>query len=102
MTEEELKERERQLLEREKRLEEVEKNVHRQELTFNMENYVVIANNMLTHSASNLTLDELKLLRFIIMQTKKGDKELYEFELSAKDFAKLLEVNIKTNDYINA
>lgn len=98
MTEEELKERERQLLEREKRLEEVEKNVHRQELTFNMENYVVIANNMLTHSASNLTLDELKLLRFIIMQTKKGDKELYEFELSAKDFAKLLEVNIKTND----
>ena len=69
-----------------------------QELTFDTSNYVVMANNMLMHSASNLSLDELKLLRFIIMQTKKGDQELYEFELSAKDFAKLLDVNIKTND----
>lgn len=98
MTEEELRELEEKLKERERRLAEVEKNIHRQELTFDTNNYVVMANNMLMHSASNLTLDELKLLRFIIMQTKKGDKELYEFELSAKDFAKLLEVNIKTND----
>lgn len=98
MTEEELQELEKQLKEREKRLEEVEKNIHRQELTFDTNNYVVMANNMLMHSASNLTLDELKLLRFIIMQTKKGDKELFEFELSAKDFASLLEVNIKTKD----
>lgn len=98
MTEKELKEFEERLRERERRLAEVEKNIHRQELTFNTDNYVVMANNMLMHSASNLTLDELKLLRFIIMQTKKGDKELFEFELSAKDFAKLLEVNIKTND----
>jgi len=98
MTEEELRKLEEELKEREKRLAEVEKNIHRQELTFDKENYVVVANNMLMHSASNLSLDELKLLRFIIMQTKKGDKELYEFELSAKDFAKLLEVNIKTND----
>ena len=98
MTEEELKKLEEQLKERERRLAEVEKNIHRQELTFDTNNYVVMANNMLMHSASNLTLDELKLLRFIIMQTKKCDKELYEFELSAKDFAKLLEVNIKTND----
>ena len=98
MTEQELLELEKQLKEREKRLEEVEKNIHRQELTFNLDNYVVIANSMLTHSASNLTLDELKLLRFIIMQTKKDDKELFEFELSAKDFAKVLEINIKTND----
>ena len=98
MTEQELLELEKQLKEREKRLEEVEKNIHRQELTFNLDNYVVIANSMLTHSASNLTLDELKLLRFIIMQTKKDDKELFKFELSAKDFAKVLEINIKTND----
>lgn len=98
MTEQELKEREKQLLERERRLAEVEKNIHRQELTFDTQNYVVMANNMLMHSASNLSLDELKLLRFIIMQTKKGDQELFEFELSAKDFAKLLEINIKTKD----
>ena len=80
MTEEELKKLEEQLKERERRLAEVEKNIHRQELTFDTNNYVVMANNMLMHSASNLTLDELKLLRFIIMQTKKCDKELYEFE----------------------
>ena len=98
MTEEELKQLERDLKEREKRIAEVEKNIHRQELTFDLDNYVVMANNMMTHSASNLTLDELKLLRFIIMQTKKGDKELFEFELLAKDFAKVLDVNIKTKD----
>lgn len=98
MTEEELRELEEKLKEREKRLAEVEKNIHRQELTFDTNNYVVMANDMLMHSASNLTLDELKLLRFIVMQTKKGDKELFEFELSAKDFAKLLGLSIKTND----
>ena len=98
MTEEELRKKEEELKERERRLAEVERNIYRQELTFDTDNYVVMANNMLMHSASNLSLDELKLLRFIIMQTKKGDTELYEFELSAKDFAKLLEVNIKTND----
>lgn len=95
---EELQELERKLAERERRLLEVEKSIHRREITFNTDNYVVMANNMLMHSASNLTLDELKLLRFIIMQTKKDDTELYEFELSAKDFAKVLEVNIKTKD----
>ena len=98
MTEEELKKLEEELKERERRLAEVEKNIHRQELTFNTDNYVVMANDMMAHSASNLSLNELKLLRFIIMQTKKGDKELFEFELSAKDFAELLEVNIKTKD----
>lgn len=98
MTEEELRELEERLKERERRLAEVEKNIHRQELTFDTNNYVVMANNMLMHSASNLTLDELKLLRFIIMQTKKGDKELFEFELSAKDFASVIDVNIKTKD----
>lgn len=98
MTEEELRKLEEELKERERRLAEVEKNVHRKEITLDTSNYVVMANNMLMHSASNLTLDELKLLRFIIMQTKRGDTELFEFELSAKDFAKLLEVNIKTKD----
>lgn len=98
MTEKELQKLEEKLKERERRLAEVEKNIHRQELTFNLDNYVVMANNMMMHSASNLTLDELKLLRFIIMQTKKDDKELFEFELLAKDFAKVLDINIKTKD----
>lgn len=96
MTLEELKELERQQAEHERVLAEVEKNIHRKEITFNTDNYVVMANNMILHSASNLTLNELKLLRFIIMQTEKDDEELYEFEVSAKDICKLL--NIKSKD----
>lgn len=76
-------------------LQEVEKNIRRKEITLNTDNYVVMANNMILHSASNLTLNELKLLRFIIMQTEKDDNELYEFELSVKDLAKLLQINHK-------
>ena len=98
MTEQELQEREQKLKEREQRLLEIEKSIHRKEITLNPDNYVVMANDMLAHSASNLSLDELKLLRFIIMQTKKGDQELYEFEVAAKELAGLLEVNIKTKD----
>lgn len=95
---EELQELERKLAEREKAIQEVEKNIHRKELTLDTNNYVVMANDMMIHSASNLSLNELKLLRFIIMQTKKDDRELYEFEVSVKELAELFEVNIKTND----
>ncbi len=76
-------------------IQEVEKNIRRKEITLNTNNYVVMANNMILHSASNLTLNELKLLRFIIMQTEKDDNELYEFDLSVKDLAKLLQINHK-------
>lgn len=92
---EELQELERARAERERALAEVEKNIHRKEVTFNTDNYVVMANNMVLHSASNLNLNEVKLLRFIIMQTRKGDKELYEFEVSAKDLCKLLGIKSK-------
>lgn len=73
-----------------------QKNIYRQEVTFNTNNYVVMANNMILHSASKLNLNELKLLRFIIMQTKQGDKELYQFEVDIKDMAKSLEMSAKT------
>lgn len=78
-----------------KALLEIERNLHRREITLDVSNEVAMANRMILHSAGKLTLNELKLLRFIIMQTKRGDKELYEFELSAKDLAKLLEVKPK-------
>lgn len=95
MTEEELKALEKRLTERERILAEVEKNIHRKEITFNTDNYVVMANNMVLHSASNLNLNELKFLRFIIMQTEKDDKELYEFDVAVKDLCKLLEIKSK-------
>lgn len=98
MNEQEFLEQQRKREERYQTLMEVEKNIHRKEITLNTNNYVVMANNMILHSASNLSLDELKLLRFIIMQTEKGEKELFEFSITAKDLAKVLEVNIKTKD----
>lgn len=92
---EELQELERKRAEREQRLLEVEKSVNRKEVTFNTDNYVVMANNMVLHSASNLNLNELKLLRFIIMQTEKGDSDLFEFDVAVKDLCKLLDIKSK-------
>jgi len=92
---EELHEQERRRAEWEQRVREVEKNVNRKEVTLNADNYVVMANNMVLHSASNLNLNELKLLRFIIMQTERGDSDLFEFDVSVKDLCKL--IGIKNN-----
>ena len=92
---EELQEQERKRAEREQRVLEVEKSINRKEITFNTENYVVMANNMVLHSASNLNLTEIKLLRFIIMQTEKGDKDLFEFDVAVKDLCKLLDIKSK-------
>lgn len=72
-----------------------EKEVNRREVTFDTNNYVAMANNMILHSASNLTLNEVKLLRFFIMQTKKDDKELYSFSVNVKTLAKTLEISEK-------
>ena len=87
---------ERELAERAKAIEEVEKAIRRKEVTYNTDNYVVMSNKMVLHSASNLNLNELKLLRFIIMQTQKDDKDLFEFEIEVKELSKML--NIKSND----
>lgn len=88
--------REERLERFEKNFEAVQKSIYRQEVTFDTNNYVVMANNMILHSASKLSLNELKLLRFIIMQTKQGDKELYEFEVDVKNMAKYMEMSVDT------
>ena len=94
-TYEELLEQARKREERYKTLLEVEKNIHRKEVTLDTDNFVVMANNMILHSASNLTLNELKLLRFAIMQTEKDEKELFAYDVSAKELAKMLEIKQK-------
>lgn len=92
---EEYKEQEKQIELRAKIIAEVEKEIHRKEITFDLDNYVVMANNMILNSASNLTLHEIKLLRFIIMQTEKYDNELYAYTFPVKKLAEMLEINIK-------
>ena len=78
-----------------KSFEDAQKSIYRREVTFNTDNYVVMANNMILYSASNLSMNELKLLRFIIMQTQKDDKELYEFAVNVKDLARSIEISEK-------
>lgn len=72
-----------------------EKEVNRREVTFDTNNYVAMANNMILRSASNLKMNELKLLRFFIMQTKRDDKELYSFSVNVKDLAKAIDISEK-------
>lgn len=69
------------------RYEKVNKDIHRRELQLDTSHEVVMANQMILHSASNLNLNEMKLLRYIIMQTKKGDDYLFEYDFAIKDLA---------------
>lgn len=55
---------------------------------------VVMANDMIK-GCSELSLNELKLLRTIIMQIKPEDTELYPYMLSVKDFQKMIGVSEK-------
>lgn len=55
---------------------------------------VVMANDMIK-GCSELSLNELKLLRTIIMQIKPDDTELYPYMLSVKDFQKMIGVSEK-------
>lgn len=82
--------------EREKALAKIEKDIHRREISLDTRNEVAMANEMVLHCACNLTLDELKILRWIITNTKKNDQEFYEFTLSLKQIATILDINLKT------
>jgi len=71
----------------------MEKELNRREISYNTSNNVVIANDFIMRSASKLTLNEMKLLRLIITQCRKGDKGFYVYSLRAVDFAKLLDID---------
>lgn len=77
------------------RYEKVNKDIHRREIQLDTSHEVVMANKMILYSASNLSLNEMKLLRYIIMQTKKGDDYLFEYDFSVKDFAKDADISVK-------
>ena len=55
---------------------------------------VVMANDMI-RGCSELSLNELKLLRTIIMQIKPEDTELYPYMITVKDFQEMLGVSEK-------
>lgn len=59
--------------------------------SYNLNNMVVMANDMIK-GITSLSLNEHKLLRFLIMQIRPEDEELYIFKIKIKDFADILEV----------
>lgn len=77
------------------KFEKVSRDIHRKEIVFDSSREVVMANRMILHSASNLSLNEMKLLRYIIMQTKKGDDSLFEYDFGVKDFADDLGISVQ-------
>lgn len=74
-------------------LKDIEKDINRREISYDKSHNMVVSNEFILNSVSNLTLNEAKLLQLIITQCRKGDTELYTFSLKAKDFAKLLDVD---------
>lgn len=79
-----------------KSLAEIDKSIHRKEVSYEQENCVAMANNMIVHSASNLSLNELKLLRFIIMQSERKEKELFSFDVNVIQLAEVMDMSCET------
>lgn len=62
------------------------------EMCLNVENQVVMSNDLIK-SKSNLSLNELKLLRLTIMQVIAEDKDLMTYQVNIIDLAKLLDIS---------
>lgn len=67
----------------------------KKELTLNTNYDVAMANSLILNGVNTLNATELKLLRLAIMQSKKDDTELYEYEIGAQELANFLNLNIK-------
>lgn len=71
-------------------------NIHQKRaIDLNEEHEIVMANTLIQNGVNTLTKNELLLLRIIIMQTKKGDTDLFEYTLSTADLAKMLNITPK-------
>lgn len=62
------------------------------EPSFNQENFVVLSNELI-RSKSNLTLNEIKLLRLTIMQIMANDTELLTYKIPIIELGKLLQIS---------
>lgn len=62
------------------------------EMCLNIENQVVMSNDLIK-GKSNLSLNELKLLRLTIMQVIAEDKDLLTYQVKIMDLAKILEIS---------
>lgn len=67
----------------------------KKELVLNSNYEVAMANSLIENGINKLSATELKILRLAIMQSKKGDTELYEYEVSAQELSSFLNIDIK-------
>lgn len=61
------------------------------EMCLDVENQVVMSNDLIK-GKSNLSLNELKLLRLTIMQVLADDKDLLTYQVKIQDLAKILDI----------
>lgn len=61
------------------------------EMCLDVENQVVMSNDLIK-GKSNLSLNELKLLRLTIMQVIAEDKDLLTYQIKIQDLAKILDI----------
>ena len=62
------------------------------EMCLDVENQVVMSNDLIK-GKSNLSLNELKLLRLTIMQVLADDKDLLTYQVKIQDLAKILDIS---------
>ena len=80
----------------------MKKEEKKREVTFNKDNHVDVRNEFITADyPEGIKAVDMKLLRFVISQCRRGDKEFFEYEFSAADIAKHLNMD-KFNLYREA
>lgn len=80
----------------------MKKDRERREVTFNEDNHVDVKNEFITADyPDGIKAADMKMLRFVISQCKRGDKEFFEYEFSAEDIARHMNID-KHNLYKEA
>ena len=76
--------------------------IENRETTFSEVNHVDVKNEFITAEyPDGIKATDMKMLRFVISQCKRGDKQFYEYEFTASDIAKHMNVD-KFNLYREA
>ena len=67
--------------------------IENRETTFSEVNHVDVKNEFITAEyPDGIKATDMKMLRFVISQCKRGDKQFYEYEFTASDIAKHMNV----------
>lgn len=80
----------------------MKKKDEKREVSFNEDNHVDVKNEFITAEyPDGIKAADMKMLRFVISQCKRGDKEFFEYEFSAAEIAEYMNMD-KFNLYREA